>query len=140
MVSSFSKIQSRSQSQVRGSARLGSARLVSPRLISKISQIKKMDGGTAATHGRVVVGLGGRFMRSVYEVGRGGRSRGSGRPWYQAVCIFLLYYCVCVLGGRVDLGIKLFKNSVSVSLRREARLGLARLVSSRLGSFPKFLR
>ena len=37
-------------------------------------------------------------------------------------------------GVRVDLGIKLFKNSVSVSLRREARLGLARLVSSRLGS------
>ena len=39
------------------SARLGSSRLVSSRLISKISQIKKKVGGTAATHWRVVVGL-----------------------------------------------------------------------------------
>ena len=92
LVSSFSKTQYRSVSGERqpDSARLGSSRLGSSRLISKISQIKKKVGGTAATHGRVVVGLGGRSMRSVDEVGR---------------------------GGRVDSGIKLFKNSVSVSLR-----------------------
>ena len=46
-------------------------------------------------------------------------------------------------GVRVDLGIKLFQEpSLGQSQVRGSltRLGLARLVSSRLGSFPKFLR
>ena len=167
------------QSQARGSARLGSARLVSPRLISKISQIKKKVGGTAATHGRVVVGLGGRSRRSVEEVGStlvssfsktqsrsvsgerqpdSARSLGSGSArlvssrliskisqikkkgrWYcgnalARRCRFRRSVEEVGRGGRVDLGIKLFKNSVSVSLRREARLGSTRLGSAWLGS------
>ena len=107
----FSKTQSRSVSGERqpDSARLGSARLGSSRLISKISQIKKKGGGTAATHGAPLsVGNVGR------EVGRGGRSRRSGRPWYQAF-------------QKLSLG----QSQVRGSLTRlgSARLGLARLIS-----------
>ena len=111
LVSSFFKKTSLGQSQVRGSlTRLGLARLGLAHF-QNFSDKKKGWWYCGNALARRC-----RFMRSVGNVGR---------------------------GVRVDLGIKLFQEpSLGQSQVRGSltRLGLARLVSSRLGSFPKFLR